>query len=477
MGREGVARCGKKMDFHLHFKIPGGELLRIGLEVHVQLPTRSKLFCPCPTNALEPNSSICPTCLGFPGSRPVLNRKALEMAVSIARFLQCRISPQVWFSRKTYFYPDLPKHFQITQYDSPIGTDGLFPVEGKNIGIWRVHLEEDPGRIKRVGKAGEEVSLIDYNRSGIPLVEIVTAPDLSSPDEARRFLAELMVELKHMIGTSGDDEQSIRADANISVGEERVEIKNIQGLRNLERALRFEAGRQQKLLEAGMKVMRETRRYDEERKVTVSAREKEFEEDYGYIGEPDLGVYDLTSLLNALPEVETPLRRAQRISTVYMVDYDKARQMVLTSMALADLFEEMAKRVHPEMAMNWTLGPISNSWPQILPRINEQVTRDIMETVKLVADRSITDSEGRRRIAAIAAGECPEDISCAIQDEVLESFISDYLDKHPQIIKDYSSNPKAANAVIGHVMKLAKGKYSSQEIVDAVVKEINKRKG
>jgi len=451
--------------------------VRIGLEVHVQLPTRSKLFCSCSTSAEEPNSSICPTCLGFPGSRPAINRKALEMAVQIARFLQCRIAPEIWFSRKTYFYPDLPKHFQITQYDSPVGVDGHFMVEGKSIGIWRVHVEEDPGRIKRVGRSGEEVSLIDYNRSGIPLVEIVTAPDLSSPDEARIFLTELLVELRHIIGTSAGDEQSVRADANISMGEERVEVKNVQGLRNLERALKFEANRQQRMLESGMKVVRETRRFDEERKVTLSAREKEFEEDYGYIGEPDLGVYDLTRFASSMPEIETPLRRAQRMSAHYVVDYEKARQIVLTSMALADLFEAIAKRVDPEVAMNWTLGPISNNWSQLLPRLTEQVVEDVVTVVQQVVDRQITDSEGRRRIGAIAVGECAQDVSCAVEDALLDSIISQYLDEHPQVLKDYASNPRSANSVIGHVMKVAQGKYNSQEVVEAVRKEIERRKG
>ena len=163
-----------------------------------------------------------------------------------------------------------------------------------------MHLEEDPGRIKRVGKSGEEVSLIDYNRSGIPLVEIVTAPDLTSPEEARNFLQELLVELRHIIGTTAGDEQSVRVDANISMGEERVEVKNIQGLRNLEKALKFEASRQIKMLEAGMKVIRETRRYDEERKVTMPSREKETEEDYGYIGEPDLGTFSVGDIARSM---------------------------------------------------------------------------------------------------------------------------------------------------------------------------------
>ena len=449
--------------------------MKIGLEVHVQLPTRSKMFCSCPTTAEEPNGAICPTCLGFPGSRPVLNRRALELGVEIARFMGCTIAEEIWFSRKTYFYPDLPKNFQITQYESPLGIDGQVFLGEKRIGIWRVHIEEDPGRIKRVGKSGEEVSLIDYNRSGIPLVEIVTAPDMSSPEEARQFMSELLVELRHVIGTTPSDEQSVRCDANISVGEERVEIKNIQGLKNLEKALKFEASRQAKMLEAGMRIVRETRRYDEERKVTMSAREKEFEEDYGYIGEPDLGTYKIGNFARSVVTAETPLRRAQRIAGECVLDFEKAKQVVLTSMALADILEALAKRVDPEFAMNWVLGPISANWSAIQPRLDQQVQADIVRVVGQVADREITDSEGRRRIGAIAAGECPEDISCAVADSELEAIISTFLDANPNVVKDYATNPKAANSAIGHVMKAAPGKYNSKEVVEAVKKEIEKR--
>jgi aspartyl-tRNA(Asn)/glutamyl-tRNA(Gln) amidotransferase subunit B len=190
--------------------------MRIGLEIHVQLPTRSKLFCGCSTSGDAPNSSVCPVCLGFPGSRPFLNRRALEMGVLIAKFLNCKMSDRVWFARKTYFYPDLPKNFQITQYDSPLGVDGHFMIGEKRVGIWRVLIEEDPGRIRRVGRSGEEVALIDYDRSGIPLVEIVTAPDMTSPAEARDFLTDLIIELRRLINVTGE-EQTMRVDANVSV--------------------------------------------------------------------------------------------------------------------------------------------------------------------------------------------------------------------------------------------------------------------
>jgi len=287
--------------------------MKIGLEVHIQLPTRSKLFCTCSTGGEEPNSSVCPICLGFPGSKPSLNRRALEMGISIAKFLSCTINEKVWFSRKTYFYPDLAKNFQITQYETPLGSDGHFMVGGRNDRDMEGSiLEEDPGRIRRVGRAGEEISLVDYNRSGIPLVEIVTAPDLTSPEEARAFLVDLLIELRHLIGVSPHDEQTVRADANISVGEERVEIKNINGLKNVERGLRFEATRQTKLLAAGKKIVRETRRFDEERGTTLPSREKEFEEDYGYIGEPDLGTFVIGPMARKIELPETPVgpRRA-----------------------------------------------------------------------------------------------------------------------------------------------------------------------
>jgi aspartyl-tRNA(Asn)/glutamyl-tRNA(Gln) amidotransferase subunit B len=449
--------------------------MRIGLEIHVQLPTRSKLFCTCSTAGEDPNTEVCPICLGYPGSRPSLNRAALEMGVRVAKFLECKVAPEIWFSRKTYFYPDLPKNFQITQYDSPLGTNGRFLIDGKWVGIWRVHLEEDPGRIKRVGKAGEEVSLIDYNRSGVPLLEIVTAPDLSSPDEARSFLTELLVELRHVVGLTGGDEQTVRADANISVGEERVEVKNIQGMRNIERALRFEASRQAKLLEAGMKVVRETRRYDEERKLTLAAREKETEEDYGYIGEPDLGTFSIAPLADSLVIPETPLKRADRLSYKYGVQFEKARQIVMTSMQLADLFEELCDMTSPEMALTWTLGPISANW-SLLQRATDDARKNAVQAVMSFARGEITDNEARRRIVAIAAGECVDDPSCAPGASELSQIIAAFLDEHPQIVKDHASNPKAANSAIGHVMKITKGQFNSKDIVEAVRKEIERRK-
>ncbi|KAF5066327.1 Aspartyl/glutamyl-tRNA(Asn/Gln) amidotransferase subunit B [anaerobic digester metagenome] len=443
--------------------------MKIGLEMHFQLPTRSKLFCSCPTTSAEPNHNVCPVCLGYPGSRPSLNRKALEAGLGIARFLDCAIEERVWFSRKTYFYPDLPKNFQITQYESPLGTNGHFDLNGRRIGIWRVHLEEDPGRIKRVGRSGEEIAFVDYNRSGIPLVEIVTAPDLTSPEEARAFIDQLVIELRSLCGLEAQDEQTVRVDANISVGEERVEVKNVQGLRNLEKALKFEASRQTKLLAAGKKVIRETRCFDEERKVTSSAREKETEEDYGYIGEPDLGEFRIGEMARNLDLKETPLARAKRLVSSFGIGEATAKQLVLTSVSLTDLFEELCRHVPPERAVSWTTGPISGNWAVLQ---DQAKWPDLVQIVKDDAEGRITDNEAKRRILSLA-GVRQE--TAAEGGDDLAKLISDFVDAHPEVLADYRKNPKAANTVIGHVMKESKGRYSSKEVVEEVIKEMEKR--
>ena len=443
--------------------------MKIGLEMHFQLPTRSKLFCSCPTTSAEPNHNVCPVCLGYPGSRPSLNRKALEAGLSIARFLDCTIEERVWFSRKTYFYPDLPKNFQITQYESPLGTNGHFDLNGRRIGIWRVHLEEDPGRIKRVGRSGEEIAFVDYNRSGIPLVEIVTAPDLTSPEEARAFIDQLVIELRSLCGLEAQDEQTVRVDANISVGEERVEVKNVQGLRNLEKALKFEAGRQTKLLAAGKKVIRETRRFDEDRKVTSSAREKETEEDYGYIGEPDLGEFSIGEMARKLDLKETPLARARRLVSSFGIGEAPAKQLVLTSVTLPDLFEELCRHVPPEKAVSWTTGPISGNWAALQ---DQAKWPEVVQIVKDDSDGRINDNEAKRRILSLAG---VQQETAAEGGDDLAKLISDFVDVHPEVLADYRKNPKAANTVIGHVMKESKGRYSSKEVVEEVKKEMEKR--
>lgn len=265
--------------------------MKIGLEVHVALPTKTKLFCSdlAYENQEEPNSNVCPVCLGLPGSKPVLNQMALEISTNIANALNCKISERTWFVRKVYFYPDLPKGYQITQLDGAIGTNGYVAVHGKKIRIRRVQIEEDPARITRE----KDYSLIDFNRSGVPLNEIVTEPDIFSLEELKDFIDELRSILYYQ---GININQELKTDLNISLAETRVEIKNVTGVRNLIAAAEYEIARQSELIKSGKKIAAETRAYKEDSNETVSSREKETEEEYGFTFEPDLTFYDTTRI-------------------------------------------------------------------------------------------------------------------------------------------------------------------------------------
>jgi aspartyl-tRNA(Asn)/glutamyl-tRNA(Gln) amidotransferase subunit B len=451
--------------------------MKIGLEIHVQLPTRSKMFCSCPTtDADAPNTHVCPTCLGMPGSKPVLNKKVLEYGIKLAKMLGCTIADTTWFSRKTYFYPDMSKSVQITQYDNPIGYGGMYYLNGRTpIRITRIHLEEDPGKTKRVGELS---SLIDYNRSGIPLAEIVTEPDLKTPAEAREFLGQLIQDIRHIIDLPGDGERSIRCDCNISMGIERCEVKNVTGLKNVERALTFEMVRQTKILKAGGKIDRETRRFDEERGVTISVRKKEFEADYGYIDEPDLGIYHVKELANSIKIKESPLNRSVRLSKEYGLDEKTAKQLIATSMELTDLFEEVAKATDVQTAKTWIAGVVSANWKAFECRCSEHLEQDstrngILEIICKYKAGKITDTECSLEIKAYMTGKDPGSVQTESFD--LDSIIGEFLIANPEIIEDYRKNDKAINKVIGYVMKQAGGTYSSMDVVCAAKKLLQEK--
>lgn len=444
--------------------------MKIGLEIHVQLPTRSKMFCSCPTTeAPGPNTHVCPVCLGMPGSRPVLNRQVLVYGIMLAKMLGCRINDTTWFSRKTYFYPDMSKSVQITQYDNPIGEGGVYYMDGKKpIRITRIHVEEDPGKTKRVGDLS---SLVDYNRSGIPLAEIVTEPDLKTPAEAREFLKQLIEDIRHVIDLPGDGERSIRCDCNISVGKERCEVKNVTGLRNVERALTFEMVRQTKILKAGGKIDRETRRFDEERGVTISVRKKEFEADYGYIDEPDLGVYHIRDLADSIRIKESPQKMALRLSSQYGIDARMAKQLVATSMDLAELFESIAGSYGKDEAVKWVVGPVSSSWKAM--EAAGRSADGVPGIVGRFVSGEITDAECAAEIKASMTGQSAEAAAAANED--LGRIVSECLDEVPGVVDDYRRNEKAANRIIGMVMKRTGGTYSSADVLDAVRKGIESR--
>ncbi|MCQ2085831.1 MAG: Asp-tRNA(Asn)/Glu-tRNA(Gln) amidotransferase subunit GatB [archaeon] len=434
--------------------------MRIGLEIHIQLPTKSKMFCSCPTTVTDvANTYVCPVCLGLPGSKPSLNVHAVELGLVIAKRLKCTIPDTTWFSRKSYFYPDLCKHFQITQYDVPIGKDGVFYLEKKLIRIRRCHLEEDPGRIKRTDSG---LSLIDYNRSGVPLIEIVTEPDISSPAEAREFLSALLVEIRSVIDLN-DDRRSIRCDCNISVGKERCEVKNVTGLKNVELCLRYEAVRQTKLIKAGGAIERETRRFDEVRKATFPARKKEFEADYGYIGEPDLGIYHLSKIVDGIHVREGPLVRIERFQKDYSMSELAARQIINTSMKLADLFEELVKISDVGVARSLITGVIAANWKTFEPVMSEKI-EELKETVVEFFDGKITDVECNLKLKALMTGGKSTGMS-PIESTNLDVLVERIIKENPTVLEDCRKNQKAGNRIIGMVMKQTNGQYSSSDIV------------
>ncbi|MDE1833351.1 MAG: Asp-tRNA(Asn)/Glu-tRNA(Gln) amidotransferase subunit GatB, partial [Candidatus Micrarchaeota archaeon] len=319
----------------------------IGVEVHAQLDTKSKIFCSDSTDHrnAEPNQNTCPICLGFPGSKPKLNRKVLEYGLMIGLALNSKVTDTVFFSRKTYFYPDLSKNYQITQYEAPLVTEGYLTVGEAKIRIRRVHIEEDPAKLMYVGGdiTSSEYVHMDYNRAGVPLAEIVTEPDFTSPKQVRAFLEQLSSILEHLGVYDSGKEATLRVDANISIdGGERVEVKNITGFENVEKALNYEIVRQQGLKRMEVEIQRETRHFDAEMKTTKSLRKKEYEEDYGYIFDPDLPMVTLSkgfvsSLKGRMPEL--PEQRSARLVKDYKISGYYADVIIYTGKPMADFYE------------------------------------------------------------------------------------------------------------------------------------------
>ena len=329
----------------------------IGLEVHCELNTKTKLFCSCPTHGSEePNTRTCEICLGMPGSKPILNKKAVEFALKLCMALNCEISPELIFSRKSYFYPDMSKNYQISQYDMPLGKNGNLKLRnGKEIGIARVHVEEDPASLMHpAGLKDSAYVLVDYNRSGNPLVEIVTEPDLTSPDESRDFMKQLITVLNYLeifdINTG-----VIKADANVSIKESdytRVEIKNITGFKEIERALIYELNRQKDEVKRRKQIHAETRAWNSEKGVTFSLRKKETEEDYGYIIDTDLTIVEITGKLikeikKGMPELAQD--KVKKFVQRHRIKKEDA-EILAAEKELAEMFEKVAEEVNPMLA-------------------------------------------------------------------------------------------------------------------------------
>lgn len=441
----------------------------IGLEVHIQLNTKSKLFCSCPTKAASPNTAVCPVCLGHPGSKPVLNQMALEFGVKLALALGCEISREISFSRKTYFYPDMSKNFQITQYEIPLGSDGAITLgSGKIIKIARIHLEEDPAAL--VHEQG--IVLVDYNRSGNPLCEIVTAPDLNSPDEAREFMNKLVNILGYLEIFEADG--IIKADVNVSVREKnftRVEIKNVTGFKEIERALFYEVARQK-----AQEVIMETRGWDSVNGLTFSMRAKETEEDYGYIIEPDLPSFAfaeewIAAIKKQIPEL--PQQRAQRYIKEHKIDSDDAK-IIAYDLQVAQMFDLVAQTVSPMIASRWIRRELLRVLNLANKQLNEtpMTAESLIELFKLIEDKKITDRTGQQIIEKMVAQKLsPKEfveskgLGRVSDESELANFCDEIIKNNPQAVADFKSGvEKALKFLIGQVMAKTKGRGDPQLI-------------
>ncbi|HEX3743829.1 MAG TPA: Asp-tRNA(Asn)/Glu-tRNA(Gln) amidotransferase subunit GatB [Bryobacteraceae bacterium] len=456
----------------------------VGLEVHVQLATATKIFCGCPTGfGAPPNTNVCPVCLGLPGALPVLNRTAVELAIKGALALNCRIRQHSRFARKNYFYPDLPKGYQISQYDEPVAEWGYVDivVDGapKRIRVTRVHMEDDAGKSVHEGfKDSGRFSYVDLNRSGTPLIEIVSEPEMRSSDEASDYLAAVKQALQFIDVSSCDMEKGhLRCDANISVrlkGAEKLgtkaEVKNLNSFRFLKQALDYEIVRQVALLESGGRVAQETRLFDPDLGETASMRSKEEAHDYRYFPEPDLvplriGDEWLASIRATIPEL--PARKRARFMEEYgLPEYDA--DVLTASRATSEYFEKVAHvSGNPKMAANWVMGDLMGSLKAEGREIaaSPVSAEHLGELVKLIAGNQLSGKLAKEIFPKmLVSGEGPaailkkEGLAQISDTGALEKVIDDVIAGNPKQVEQYRGGKTTViNYLVGQAMKATRG--------------------
>lgn len=459
----------------------------IGLEVHAELLTQSKMFCGCAvvdSTSAEANSSVCEICTGMPGTLPVINQRAVEFAIRVALALNCSVSETSVFARKNYFYPDLPKGFQISQYELPLATDGWIEIESdpttaspKRVRIRRVHLEEDTGKLIH----RENHSLVDYNRAGVPLLEIVSEPDLNSVEEARQYAAALRSLMRYLEVNSGDLEKGVmRFEANVSVRPSdsdelgtRTEIKNLNSFRALSRSVQYEIDRQEALLRSGKTVAQDTVGWDEDRQVTVSQRSKEEAHDYRYFPEPDLPPLHVETawvdqIRAALPEL--PAAKRTRFMTEYGLNA-YATGVLTAERPVADYFEEAVSSssgAAPEIVANWITGDLfglMNEAGQEISEINVSA-KSAGQLVGFVYRGQISSSSGKHVLQELfAKGGSPQEmiesegISLISGADVIRPVVEQVLSNNPDQLADYLAGKTALSEwFLGQVMRATQGK-------------------
>lgn len=469
----------------------------IGLEVHTELKTASKIFCGCSTKfGADQNTNVCPVCLGLPGVLPVLNAKVLEFAVRTGLALNCRILPFSKFDRKNYFYPDLPKNFQTSQYDLPIAVDGHLDIEvggeTRRIGITRVHMEEDAGKLVHAGTITKsEYALVDYNRTGVPLLEIVSEPDIRSADEAKAYLEKLKAILQYIdVSDCKMEEGSLRCDANISLrpkGETKfgtkAEIKNLNSFKAVQKGLEYETVRQAEVLDEGGRVVQETRSWDDARSLTVSLRSKEEAHDYRYFPEPDLvpmvvdpaWVEDIRRSLPELPDA----RQARLMKNYGLSAYDAGS--ITASRAMADYFDAtVAAGADAKAAANWLMSELSRQLNAAGREIEDcpVAPGQLAALIDLLAKGTISSKIAKAVFETMwTSGKDPAAIVkeqglVQISDAgAIEAVVDSVIAANPQSVADFKAGKdRAIGFLVGQVMKETKGR-ANPEMVNKLLRE------
>lgn len=468
----------------------------IGLEVHAQLKTETKIFCGCSTRfGAPPNSHTCPVCLGMPGVLPTLNKKVVEYTMRMALATNCRIAPVSRFARKNYFYPDLPKGYQISQYELPIAEAGHVEtvVDGRvvRIGLTRIHMEEDAGKL--VHDPRRPVSFVDLNRAGVPLMEIVSEPDLRSPEEAGAYLRTLRAVIRWIdIGDGNMEEGSFRCDANVSLRPEgsttlgtRAEVKNLNSFKNVEKALRYEIARQGEILREGGAIVQETRLWDPDKGVTVSMRGKEEAHDYRYFPDPDLLPLEIDpqwveAVRSALPELPDA-RRARFVERYRLPDYDAA--LLTTSRELADYFEAcVALYDQPKVVSNWIMGPLLGllNARDAAIEATPVSAADLAALLRLLDEGVISHKIAKTVFDEMAAsGQPPAEIikakglSQVSDGDAIEQAVDGVLAAHPDEVARYTAGQtKLMGFFVGQVMKATGGKANPKMVNQILTRKL-----
>jgi len=476
----------------------------IGLEIHIELKTKTKMFCRCLNDPDEkrPNVNVCPVCLGHPGTLPVINKEAVKKTIKTGLALNCQIPDYSKFDRKNYFYPDLPKGYQISQLYLPLCQDGFLEIDEKKVRVREIHLEEDTGRL--IHPQGQAYSLVDFNRAGVPLMELVTEPDLTSAKEAKQFAQELQLILRYLEVSYADMEKGqMRVEANISIGKDsstdekklgtKVEIKNLNSFRSVERGIEYEIERQTEILKSGKKVIQETRGWDDIKGVTVSQREKEFAHDYRYFPEPDLP--PLSHAKEFIDEIkaeapELPQERRERFKKEYNLE-EKIIEVFAQNKDLGDYFEKAISELPPNLSkenLSKLIRLASNYLITDLQGLLKGVQvsgEDFLITPKNFAKFITLIYEGKisSKMAKILLGEMfktgadplhiiKEKELIQITDTAeIEKIIKEVILKNPKVVEDYKSGKETAiQYLIGQVMAKTQGKASPELVKEILTK-------